>query len=107
MGKRMIRAWLERPLLSMARITKRHNAVAELVSQPMARQELSESMSGIHNLERLINKNIVRHCRCKGFACACARGIAVPAGAQRKSLGALVLSDAGVCRKYGYAFRYL
>lgn len=31
MGKRMIRAWLERPLLSMARITKRHNAVAELV----------------------------------------------------------------------------
>ena len=56
MGKRMIRAWLERPLLSMARITKRHNAVAELVSQPMARQELSESMSGIHDLERLITR---------------------------------------------------
>lgn len=56
MGKRMIRAWLERPLLSMARITKRHNAVEELVSQPMARQELSESMSGIHDLERLITR---------------------------------------------------
>ena len=56
MGKRMIRAWLERPLIGMARITKRHNAVAELVSQPMVRQELGESMSGIHDLERLITR---------------------------------------------------
>ena len=32
------------------------NAVAELVSQPMVRQELGESMSGIHDLERLITR---------------------------------------------------
>lgn len=56
MGKRMIRSWLERPLLSVARITKRHNAVGELVSQPLLRSEISEFMSGIHDLERLMTR---------------------------------------------------
>ena len=56
MGKRMIRSWLERPLVSVARITKRHNAVGELVSQPLLRSEVSELMSGIHDLERLMTR---------------------------------------------------
>ena len=34
MGKRMIRAWLERPLLSPAQITRRLNAVEELWEAP-------------------------------------------------------------------------
>ncbi len=56
MGKRMIRSWLERPLVSVARITKRHNAVEELISQPVLRSELADCMSGIHDLERLMTR---------------------------------------------------
>ncbi len=56
MGKRMIRSWLERPLVSVARITKRHNAVNELISQPVLRSGLAESLSGIHDLERLMTR---------------------------------------------------
>ena len=36
MGKRLIRAWLEQPLLSPAKITLRQNAVAEFLRQPPA-----------------------------------------------------------------------
>ena len=56
MGKRMIRSWLERPLVSVARITKRHNAVSEIISQPVLRSELADCMSGIHDLERLMTR---------------------------------------------------
>ena len=54
MGKRLIRSWIEQPLLSIARITKRHNAVAELLSESVTRRELRESMSDIRDMERLM-----------------------------------------------------
>ena len=56
MGKRMIRSWLERPLVSLAAITRRHNAVSELISQPMLRGDIIESLSNIHDLERLMTR---------------------------------------------------
>ena len=37
MGKRMIRAWVERPLLSVSQILRRQNAVGELFDRPMLR----------------------------------------------------------------------
>ena len=40
MGKRMLRSWLERPLISVSQISKRQNAVGELVDEPMLRDEI-------------------------------------------------------------------
>lgn len=56
MGKRMLRSWLEQPLLSIAKITKRHNAVAELVEKPSLRDDLIEAMTGCQDMERLITR---------------------------------------------------
>ncbi len=56
MGKRMLRSWLEQPLLSIAKITKRHNAVDELVNNPSVRDDIIDSLSGCQDLERLITR---------------------------------------------------
>lgn len=54
MGKRMIRSWIERPLMSIAKITKRQNAVGELVDSPMIRDGVREELSGVNDIERLM-----------------------------------------------------
>ncbi len=56
MGHRLIRAWLERPLLSPAQISKRQGAVSDLVNDSVARQELSRTLREISDLERLIGR---------------------------------------------------
>ena len=56
MGGRLLRAWLERPLRSPVAIGRRQEAVAALVADPVARQELSLALRGIGDLERLIGR---------------------------------------------------
>lgn len=58
MGKRMISNWLQLPLLSPAMITKRQNAVAELVAKHEVREELGDSLKQISDLERLITRTV-------------------------------------------------
>ena len=56
MGKRLIRNWIEQPLLSPARISRRLNAVEELVNDSILRDSIAEQLSGIHDLERLMSR---------------------------------------------------
>ena len=56
MGHRLIRAWLEQPLCSPAAIAKRQDAVAALVGDAVAREELALSLRRVPDLERLIGK---------------------------------------------------
>lgn len=56
MGKRLIKAWLEKPLLSIAEITMRQNAVEELISDTVMRGEIIECLSGISDIQRLMAK---------------------------------------------------
>lgn len=56
MGKRLIRNWIEQPLITPAPITRRHGAVQELVNDPMLRGDLIESLSGIYDLERIMTR---------------------------------------------------
>ncbi len=56
MGKRMLRSWIEQPLLNMTKIIKRHNAVGELVDNPSVRDDIIDSLSGCQDLERLITR---------------------------------------------------
>lgn len=55
-GARMLRQWIEHPLLSVPRILRRQNAVCELFDNYLLREDLSELLSGVLDLERLITK---------------------------------------------------
>ncbi len=56
MGKRLLRSWLEQPLMSVGGILKRQNAVAYLTDNMALRDELADTMSSIHDMERLITR---------------------------------------------------
>lgn len=75
MGKRLIRSWIENPLLNPAQIEKRLNAVGELAEDSILRDALAEKLSGIHDLERLMSRIVYgtsngRELRSLSFACA-------------------------------------
>ncbi len=56
MGKRLLRSYLEQPLISPAAIIRRQNAVAYLTDSMQLRDELAEYMIPIHDMERLITR---------------------------------------------------
>ena len=56
MGKRMIKSWLERPLMSIPKIVKRQNAVGELVDTPMLRDTVRDALTGVNDIERLMTR---------------------------------------------------
>ena len=56
MGKRLLRSWIEQPLVQLAPITRRLNAVDELVSHSLTRSDLQELLSEIYDLERIMTR---------------------------------------------------
>ena len=56
MGKRMLRSWLERPLVSVTKITKRQNSVAELLDRNILRGDVREALQGVKDMERLMSR---------------------------------------------------
>ena len=56
MGGRMLRAWIERPLLSPIAIKRRLTAVDELFRDNVTRGELIEALRGIGDMQRLIGR---------------------------------------------------
>lgn len=65
MGKRLIRSWLEKPLINYAQITKRHNAVGELCDNSIDLSELTSSLSGIYDIERLLTRVVYESANAK------------------------------------------
>ncbi|MCD8331028.1 MAG: DNA mismatch repair protein MutS, partial [Oscillospiraceae bacterium] len=79
MGRRLIRTWLERPLLDPAQINRRLDAVEELVGDAIGRDELALCLRGITDLERLIGRIVYGSAGGRDLA-ALARGLeALPA----------------------------
>ena len=56
MGKRLMRLWIEQPLLNLAQIVKRQNAVEELVNNTVDRLEIINALTGIFDIERLLTR---------------------------------------------------
>ena len=56
MGKRLLRSWIEQPLVQIAPITRRLNAVDELVRHSLLRSDLQERLSEIYDLERIMTR---------------------------------------------------
>lgn len=56
MGARLLRTWIEQPLISKEEILKRQNAIEELNLNYINREELGEYLNPVYDLERLISR---------------------------------------------------
>jgi DNA mismatch repair protein MutS len=56
MGARLLRGWVLRPEISLAEIEERLDAVAELKSRTVAREEIHKELANIFDLERLTSR---------------------------------------------------
>lgn len=56
MGKRLLRSWLEHPLLNITSINNRQSAIEELVNDNMLRMDVTDTLSGIFDIERLMTR---------------------------------------------------
>ncbi len=67
MGSRMLRGWLEKPLLNPQQINKRLEAVEELVNATVAREELILLLREVSDLERVMARIVTGTCNCRDF----------------------------------------
>ena len=56
MGGRLLRKWINEPLIDVAEINKRLNAVEELKNSLMFRGDIIDSLKRIYDIERLVGK---------------------------------------------------
>ena len=56
MGARLLRSWILRPSISLEEISARHDAVAELKSATVVREEIRRDLDQIFDLERLTSR---------------------------------------------------
>ena len=59
MGARLLRSWLNQPLLEVNRLNARLDAVEALVSSDMLRDEISAELRQIADIERLTNRIVI------------------------------------------------
>jgi len=56
MGARMLRSWIELPLMDIEDIVRRQDAVEEWLLAPLPRMELRDLLSTVHDLERVMGR---------------------------------------------------
>jgi len=56
MGGRLLRRWLGQPLLDLAELTRRQDAIGWFVDRSLARNQSISLLGGVADLERLINR---------------------------------------------------
>ncbi len=56
MGGRLLRKWLEAPLIRIADITRRQDAVEDLVLHEIMRQDLADVLDRIYDFERILTR---------------------------------------------------
>ncbi len=59
MGGRVLAEWVARPLVDVARIGERQDAVAALVARPSALDALRVALKEVHDLERLLGRVVM------------------------------------------------
>ncbi|MDO5400515.1 MAG: DNA mismatch repair protein MutS [Eubacteriales bacterium] len=65
MGGRLLRSWLEKPLLDPVEITRRHAAVEELVDNVIIRGELEQALRDVTDLERVMTRIVTGTVNCR------------------------------------------
>ena len=79
MGGRLLRSWVEQPLLSQNDINLRLDAVEELVHNRITGITLAEELDGVYDLERLLSKVSYRNLNARDCLALCASLKRLPA----------------------------
>ena len=77
-GARMLRHWIEHPLLNSREINKRQSAVEELFGNFMLRENITELLSGVLDLERLLTKLVYGTAHAKDLRAECSTVAVLP-----------------------------
>lgn len=56
MGARLLRRWIEQPLLDHQEIKRRHDAVARFLGSSLHRGDLRDALKGLSDIERLVSR---------------------------------------------------
>ncbi len=72
MGKRLMRSWLEHPLLNITLINNRQSAVEELVNNTVLRLEITDEINGIFDIERLMTRIVYGSANARDLRSLCA-----------------------------------
>ncbi len=65
MGSRMLRSWLEKPLLNPNAINQRLSAVEELKNDTVLREDLIEALRSVTDLERIMARIVTGSANCR------------------------------------------
>ena len=71
MGGRLLRSWVEQPLVSIGEINHRLDAVQELVDHRVMAMTLSEELAGVYDMERLLSKVAYRSINARDCLALC------------------------------------
>lgn len=72
MGKRLMRSYLEKPLVNMAAIIRRQNAVTELYDNVMMRMDLRTALAGVSDFQRAITRVVYGSANARELRSMCA-----------------------------------
>ena len=78
MGARLLRSYVEHPLLNVNRILERQSAIGELTSSFMMKEEIATLLSGVLDLERLMTKVVYGTANGKDLRAICATISVIP-----------------------------
>ena len=65
MGARLLRKWLEQPLIDPAKINLRLDSVGELKNDPLYREEIKSYLNTIYDMERLLGRIVYQSANAK------------------------------------------
>ncbi|MBQ8258510.1 MAG: DNA mismatch repair protein MutS [Clostridia bacterium] len=77
-GARMLKMWIEHPLLSVSEILRRQNAVTELFESYMLREDIADLMDGVLDLERLVARVVFGSANARDLRAICSTLSVVP-----------------------------
>ncbi len=78
MGGRLLRQWLEKPLVNAAQIALRQNAVQALLGDRPRRDGVLEGLRGVFDLERLISRVVYGSANCRDLRSLWQTACAIP-----------------------------
>ena len=67
MGLRRLKSWLDRPLINPDRINMRLEAVEELTKELDIREDLTEALKKVYDIERILSRVVYGSCNARDF----------------------------------------